>query len=174
MKKFSVITKSNGVRAAVPNREAYTELQFMERNDCVVRAISASFELPYDEAHTFVRGLFQRESKKGTHTFRIIMKMRELAENFEIPITELGMRMPEGHPGCHFGGKYMVWPWRDKGVLKFAKYTVGKFIKENPTGKFFILIEGHAMALVDGVVHGNREDSEKLRCRVTQAWKIGD
>ena len=38
-----------------------------EKNDCVVRAFASSFEIPYDEAHSFVAKFFNRQPRKGTY-----------------------------------------------------------------------------------------------------------
>ena len=36
---------------------------------------------------------------------------------------------------------------------KRKNLTVGRFIKENPNGKYIVAIKGHAFAVIDGIVH---------------------
>lgn len=43
--------------------------------------------------------------------------------------------------------------------------TVGRFVKENTTGKFIIAIKGHAFALIDGIVHDAFRIGEKSRIK---------
>jgi hypothetical protein len=50
--------------------------------------------------------------------------------------------------------------------------TVGTFIKENPIGTFFVLVNGHAFTIKDGIVHGNYEDSTKKRKIMKHAFQI--
>ena len=50
--------------------------------------------------------------------------------------------------------------------------TVGTFIKKNPIGTFFILVQGHAFTIKDGVVIGNYEDSTKKRRVIKHAFEI--
>jgi hypothetical protein len=56
---------------------------------------------------------------------------------------------------------------------KVGGYTTISFLKKFPKGRYFILIKGHAFAIIDGVVYGNQEDATRLRARVLQAFKIG-
>jgi hypothetical protein len=50
--------------------------------------------------------------------------------------------------------------------------TVGTFIKNNPTGTFFILVRGHAFTIKNGVVIGNTEDAIKKRKVVECVFEI--
>jgi hypothetical protein len=51
----------------------------IETNDCVVKAVSILFGIPYDEAHGFSRGFFNRIEKDGVNNFT--SSMRRLIKN---------------------------------------------------------------------------------------------
>ena len=57
-------------------------------------------------------------------------------------------------------------------LLKKDRMTVGKFVKDNPKGTFFMLVRGHAFTIKNGSVIGNWSDAEKLRTRVVTAFEI--
>ena len=50
--------------------------------------------------------------------------------------------------------------------------TVGTFIKQNPKGTFFMLVERHAFTIKDGIVIGNLQDAQQKRKHVHKAWEI--
>jgi hypothetical protein len=50
--------------------------------------------------------------------------------------------------------------------------TVGTFIKQNPTGTFFVLVTQHAFTIKDGVVIGNPEDAVKTKKIMRTAFQI--
>jgi hypothetical protein len=52
------------------------------------------------------------------------------------------------------------------------KMTVGTFIKENPIGTFFVIVDRHAFTIKDGIVHGNYDDSTKKRKIMKYAFQI--
>ena len=45
-----------------------SELAKQENNDCVVRAFMAALDIPYDQAHAWIKKYMKREDKKGTYT----------------------------------------------------------------------------------------------------------
>ena len=66
-----------------------------ETNDCVVKAVSILFGIPYDEAHGFSRGFFDRPEKDGVSDFTKAMRRLMKNPNFsfngnvnEVTITE--------------------------------------------------------------------------------------
>lgn len=142
-------------------------LSKMERNDCVVTAIATVFNLKYDVAHAYVKDIFKRADKQGTYGARL--KMRGLTEAFGRKIIELGIKDPNNE---YAKDKLMVWPWKDKGEIKYAKYTVGKFLAEHPEGDYLMYVSGHAFAIKDGVIFGNKQDALKLKVRVEQAFHV--
>ena len=53
-----------------------------ETNDCVVKAVSILFGIPYDEAHGFSRGFFNRTEKDGVSNFTSSMRRLMKDQNF--------------------------------------------------------------------------------------------
>jgi len=53
-----------------------------ETNDCVVKAVSILFGIPYDEAHGFSRGFFNRTEKDGVYNFTSSMRRLMKNQNF--------------------------------------------------------------------------------------------
>jgi hypothetical protein len=49
---------------------------------------------------------------------------------------------------------------------------VGTFVKQNPKGTFFVLVNRHAFTIKDGVVIGNPEDATKTKKIMRCVFKI--
>ena len=159
-----------------------------ETDDCVVRAFATVTESTYDEAHKFVKRVFQRQNRKATFHFDSVMKTR-------VGLKTLGMRYKRmtNHTETTYIKKRKVlnsnWEYKIKptevtvssdymplittyGKTRLNKMSVGSFIKEYPKGSYLMSISGHAFAIIDGVVIGNNEDSRRLRARVSNAYKF--
>ena len=59
-----------------------------------------------------------------------------------------------------------------KGVIKRRSMTVGTFVKRNPKGTFFVIVNRHAFTIKDGVVIGNVEDAIKTKRVMKSAFQI--
>ena len=59
-----------------------------------------------------------------------------------------------------------------KGETKKRNMTVGTFVKQNPKGTFFVLVNRHAFTIKDGVVIGNPEDATKTKKIMRCAFEI--
>lgn len=129
--------------------ESSSELAKKETNDCVVRAFMMALDLPYDKAHKFVADKFNRVNRRGTYTSQYLKNVIGRVKN--------GYRMSlmGYHPRYAFGDrKKLVNP-------KYSKetgYTVKSFMEQYPKGRYFIIVKGHALALVDGVLYGNGDE----------------
>jgi len=129
--------------------ESNSELAKKETNDCVVRAFMMALDLPYDKAHKFVADKFNRVNRRGTYTSQYLKNVIGRVKN--------GYRMSlmGYHPRYAFGDrKKLVNP-------KYSKetgYTVKSFMEQYPKGRYFIIVKGHALALVDGVLYGNGDE----------------
>ena len=68
MKQLPYINRTEGIIG-------YSEsvIAAIECNDCFVRAVAAAYEIPYDDAHTWVKEKFNRQNRKGTA--KVISKM---------------------------------------------------------------------------------------------------
>lgn len=133
-----------------------------ERNDCVVRAIASTFELPYDTAHKFVATEFGRQPYKGT--FGTIPKLRErhhiMGKNYGI-ITKENLMYPGSKAHQSRGGKPVP-------------IVLSMFLEKYPKGKYLLIVKGHAFSVIDGVVVGNASDGKRLRAKILFALKVID
>lgn len=135
-----------------------------ESNDCVVRAVMNAFEVSYDTAHEFVASKFGRQPGKGTFGTRfgfvqmangdtvLGKKIISLGRFSEEPLTPAEAK----EAGVLLNTKY------PKGGGRFASFTVGKFLAQNPKGSFLIIVAKHALAIRDGKVYDNINEMDKL------------
>ena len=135
-----------------------------ENNDCVVRAVMNSFQVSYDTAHEFVAQRFNRQRGKGTKGavigFRVMAEgevvlgkqVKSLGKFSEEPLTPAEAKKS----GVLLNPKY------PKGGGRFASFTVGKFLAQNPKGSFLIIVAKHALAIRDGKVYDNINEMDKL------------
>ena len=134
-----------------------------ETNDCVVRAIASSFEMHYDEAHQLVKVKFGRENRKGTRFF--VGGMRRMI-NDKVKINGKSF---ESMGDQHGHMKYDV---KVKGQMVKRNMTTITFIKNNPVGKFLVVVRGHAFSIIDGKVVGNSSDATMKKRVINSAFKI--
>ena len=178
--KEQIVAKSNDILYAETNYNSESEISKREANDCVVRAMAACLDIHYDIAHKFIEVQYDRTERKGTRMTYLITK--ELGEVFDKRFVEVGEECPkEGwiKPESRvldrtysYSGKRMIWPYKEKGQTKYAVYTVGKFLKENPKGVYFVLVKGHAFTIKDGIVYGNPSDALSLKVRIERIFKV--
>lgn len=131
-----------------------------ERNDCVVRAVASTFNLKYEVAHKFVADEFGRQPKKGT--FNTMSKLR-------IRNNILGKSYVQVPP------PYLKYPGSARHQANGGKpvpITTSMFLEKFPTGRFLVIIKGHAFSIIDGVVVGNKEDGKRLRAKILFAIKV--
>lgn len=126
--------------------ESQSQLAKKETNDCVVRAFMMVLNLPYDNAHKFVADKFNRVNRNGTYTRRYLNNILGRQKN------GFKMRLMGYHPKYVFGDRKKLVNPKYK---KETGYTVKSFMEQHPVGRYFIIVKGHALALVDGVLYGN-------------------
>lgn len=141
-----------------------------ETNDCVVVTIASCFDITYDKAHKFCKEYFNRYDREGTmmvpnkmYSFYISNKTLNYKK-----IKPIGEKS-KNHLINHYSLDYDV---KVKGVKTKRKMTVGTFIKQNPTGTFFMLVDGHAFTLKDGVVIGNPNDATQKKKHLQYVWQV--
>lgn len=49
------------------------------------------------------------------------------------------------------------------------KIPLGQFCKKHPVGRYFVVVRGHALAVIDGVIY---DHSYKPRRMVVGAWRV--
>jgi hypothetical protein len=128
-----------------------SNLATRETNDCVVRAFSAALDISYDSAHGWVKRNFSRKFGKGTYTHLHIQNVLGKVKN--------GYKLKAY--GCHPDKKWAMECRGFKVVTnpryknKQVGYTLKSFMESHPKGRFFVIVERHAVAIVDGVLYGN-------------------
>lgn len=115
-----------------------------ETSDCVVVAIATAFQISYEEARMFCRKSLKRIDRRGVKHFRSM---------------KLDQYMPFG--ACR--------RTRYKEAGKRFNITVGRFCKENPTGRHILMVDGHCLAVIDGVCH---DHTDKPRRHVEVAFEV--
>ena len=135
-----------------------------EKNDCVVRAFMAALDISYDSAHAWVKKYLKRENKKGTYTSIHLPTVIGKVKNGK------KVKMYGVSPSHDF---LIGYRFKNAKLLtnpKYKKptgYTLRSFIENHPTGRYFVIVEGHAVAVVDGKLYGNTgEGSYKINRRV--------
>lgn len=139
-----------------------------ETNDCVVRAFASAFEVSYDYAHRYVANEFGRQPRKGTYgtASRLVKMADELFKVNGKKVYPVGKR----YSSTMFGS--LSYDVKVKGVIKRRSMTVGTFVKRNPKGTFFVIVNRHAFTIKDGVVIGNVEDAIKTKRVMKSAFQI--
>lgn len=146
-----------------------------ETNDCFVKAVATSFEIPYDQAHSWVEEKFSRQKGKGTfavpvmlgkfskHTFEQFGQLSLFeAPSKKVYIKHLGREPKQG--GNLANPTY---------THKKVAYTVKTFADHHPKGTYLLLVRGHALAVKDGIIIDNDEfQTTGYRRVVENAYKV--
>ena len=150
---------------------ATSEMAKREKNDCVVRAISAAFDVPYDLAHSFCSVTFKRQVGQGTRDSRPYLA--KVGKLFSKEVVEMG---DEAYPGANYKLLYTYYKpskiYFGSEPLVARRMTVHTFLKRYPKGSYVVYVPQHAFAIKDGVVWGNLEDGKRLRQRITAAFEV--
>ena len=152
MKQLPYINKSEGIIG-------YSEsvIAQLEKNDCFVRTVASSFDIPYDDAHFWVKEKFNRENRKGT--LDVVDKMDSIFNN-------------KGTLEGKTAKKIMELRKFDSVKMKMVRTTLNQFIKKYPTGTYIIIVRRHAFTLKNGSIIGNKQDATSMRKIVNFAYEI--
>ena len=124
--------------------------QYKDRNFCTVAALSMTLDWSFGKAH---RHMKKHGRKQGRGMFVSIWRpaIQEAAES-------TGKRFKEGHWHIRGDGRAM---------------TLGRFCKEYPTGTYYVQVNRHAVAIVDGVMHDWTADTAGRR-KIITSFKLID
>ena len=131
-----------------------------ETNDCVVKAFMVALDLTYDQAHDYIRVKMNRENRRGTYTYIYSRNIINTIKNGK-RVTFMG-----AHPNMTYMQTNIA-NTTNKKILANPKYkkptgfTLKSFIENHPVGRFVLVVEGHAMACVDGVLYGNPNERQQ-------------
>lgn len=130
-----------------------------ERLDCSVRAVAVAAGLPYDTVHR----LFAQAGRQSCHTTRV-------------SITEHAMVLADLRPVKVVQDVRGAWQWQQRGdgsgrcTRTRTGPTLGRFVADHPAGRYVVRVNGHLLAVVEGVVH---DWHARPRRRVLTAWRVG-
>ena len=166
-KEIEVIKPSLFVNTIKMSRRQ-SEIAKKEDNDCVVRAFMAALDISYDQAHAWVKKNMNREDRKGTYTGQAIQKVEGKVKN-GYKICFMGLNPAKTHWKKMTGSnKTLVNPK----YKKQTGYTLKSFMENNQVGRFVLVVQGHAVAVVNGVLYGNtNENAIGLYRSVWFAWE---
>jgi hypothetical protein len=134
--------------------KSQSQLAKTEVNDCVVRAFMVALDLSYDRAHSFVGTKLYRVSGRGARIFSYAKNIIGVTKNGK-KINFLGIH-PKVKSVSIGSDKLLI----NKKTSTSSGYTLKSFIKNNPTGRFVLIIKNHAVAVVDGILYGNYNEGE--------------
>lgn len=112
-----------------------------ETRDCVVVSFCEVWRAPYAAAHTHIKRMFGRKNRRGTST-----------ENCRDAIA----RCPKTRmSGRQYGKADMP--------------TLAQFCKDHPEGRYWVFVSGHALAVIDGVIHDHKHGPRR---KVKFAYRV--
>lgn len=124
------------------NEKFKDQNRYCEKNDCTVMAMATAFGISYKVAHNHIKKNLGRVDGKPVRMF-----------------PSFSSSFPFGTVDTH--------RFKIDGIKN--NITLGKFCEQHPKGRFILLVQGHALAVVDGVVY---DHSEKPRRHVLLAYEI--
>lgn len=128
-----------------------------ETNDCVVRAFMSALDIPYDQAHAWVKKHLMREDRRGTYTSMYYPRILDRQKNYR---TVKWYGSTPSHSfiasGSIKGGTLRNPRYKNKN----AGYTLKAFVADHPEGSYVVIVDGHAVAVRDGKLYANRDEQQ--------------
>lgn len=119
-----------------------------ERNDCAVRAMSLVLNRPYSEVHQDLAARGRRDGRGTRNTI--------ISDSMLVLTADVGQRAIESE-------------WLH---VRTKAPTLATFVRERPHGRYLVLVRGHALAVIDGVVHDWTNGGSGARSRVIKYWRV--
>src|SRR5712664_3230506 len=129
-----------------------------EYNDCAVRALALSTDVTYARAHGLLKSEGRRD-RKGTKLPQVKRALANLCNESSIANFQEIISSAVITENNRFYGTPVKYPTLQDTVRKYS------------TGRYLIIATGHALALIDGVVHDKGQISGP-RSRVRNIFKI--
>jgi len=133
---------------------ASSELAKKETNDCVVRAFMCALNLSYDQAHGYIKNKMNRQDRKGTYVNAYAKNVIGTTKN-GLKISFIGTHPSRSFMKHSFGSDKIL---ANKKYKKATGYTLKSFMEAHPVGRFVLIVQGHAVAVVNGVLYGNSDE----------------
>jgi len=125
-----------------------------DRNNCSVNALSSSFDISYDKAHTCAKDEWNRKDNKGVEVIKIRKWMGSPLIKFNKHIKQINLDI--------FHKQYNV----------IRNMTISSFINKHPSGTYYIIVKEHALVIKDGEVLDNKCYLNKFKRPIQYAWEI--
>jgi len=149
MKHIDQVIKSNGPATMLKG----------DSNYCTVSALSVTFEVPFDQAYSYASVLWGRKRGKGVRTVTMFRTF---------PNTEGGSQAVLGKGMTKIKAKHDY--KQPDGSIKTRSMNLSTFSKKYPRGKYYILVKGHALSVIEGEIV---DHTDKPKRRICHAWKVG-
>ena len=133
---------------------ASSELSKKETNDCVVRAFMCALNISYDQAHAYIKNKMGRKDRKGTFVNAYAKNIINTTKNGK-KISFIGTHPSKSFFKHAFGSDRVL---INKKYKKPTGYTLKSFMENHPVGNFVLIVQGHAVAVVNGVLFGNHDE----------------
>ena len=129
--------------------------QYKDRNFCTVAALAITLDWSFGKAHRHM-AKHGRKNKRG-------MFERDWRPAIEEAAIKEGKRF-EKYRGFWIAGVYGA---------ETNNMTLKRFCREHPTGAYYVKVSGHAVAIIDGVMHDWTADTAGRR-KIIGAYKLVD
>ncbi len=125
-------------------------VNYKDRNFCTVAALALTLDWSFGKAHRHM-AKHGRKNKRG-------MFECDWRPAIEAAAIKEGKRFTAGDWHRRADGRTM---------------TLTRFCREHPTGTYYVKVSGHAVAIVDGVMHDWTADTAGRR-KIIGAYKLTD
>lgn len=125
-------------------------VNYKDKNFCTVAALAMTLDWSFGKAHRHM-AKHGRKNKRG-------MFERDWAPAIAEAAIKAGKRFIAGDWHRRADGRTM---------------TLKRFCREHPTGTYYVKVSGHAVAIVDGVMHDWTADTAGRR-KIIGAYKLVD
>jgi hypothetical protein len=132
--------------------------QFLDdRNCCAVTALSASMEVPYNDAFKYAQQNWNRNKGEGTKTLKLLQSFVDKESITVGGVTKKITNIGNTHVYHQYG----------KDIDR--KMSIKSFLKAYSTGTYYILMRNHAFTVKNGELIDN---DDKMGRRIMRAWRL--
>ena len=150
MKHINEVIKSNG---------PVTKL-IGDTNYCTVSALSATFGVSANDAYEYAAVAWKRRRGRGVTT-NVMLQSFPQAEGFSYAKEVMGKDVIRVKAEQDYK--------QPDGSIKTRAMNLSTFAKKFKRGKYYILVQGHALAVINGEIV---DHTDKPKRRIRYAWKI--
>ena len=169
-KEREIIIDDRFICSSTLAKQQGSKLAINEVNDCVVRAFMCALDISYNQAHEWVKEKLFRKNKQGTMMYAfgglIIGKVKN---RYKIDMIGAHPSKYNRHKKFSSSINSVNRPMLiNPKYKKPTGYTLKSFMENNPIGRFVLIVQNHAVAVVNGVLYGNQ--NEKYEGLYRSVW----